>query len=315
MLAAFGWRLVSISFLSDVESVLNLMPYSRLQRTISRPVAVCGYGFWSGEPVQVEFRPAAVGAGITFVRDDLGSHARVPAKIEYRREMPRRTNLSNEGVSVEMIEHILAALAGLQIDNCEVGVDAAEMPGCDGSSLEFVKALDSVSVDEQDEPVRQLVITEPVRLESGESWIEALPASNTKFRVEFQLDYPDDPIIGQQTISLAVSPDSFRQELASCRTFVLEREADLMIRQGLGTHVTPQDLLLFGKYGPVENRLRFENECARHKALDLIGDLALTGCEIVGQVIAYRSSHQLNAALTRELLTQFADTMPLRATA
>jgi len=160
-----------------------------------------------------------------------------------------------------------------------------------------------------------LVITERVRLEQGESWIEALPATNTKLRIEFQLDYPDDPIIGRQSISLAVSPDSFRQELANCRTFVLEREADAMIRQGLGTHVTPQDLLLFGKYGPVENRLRFENECARHKTLDLIGDLALTGCEIVGQVIAYRSSHQLNAAFASELLTQFAEAMPLRASA
>ncbi len=266
-------------------------------------------------PVRVEFRPAAVGSGITFVRDDLGSQARVPAKIENRLEVPRRTNLGCEGVTVEMVEHILAALAGLQIDNCEVGVDAAEMPGCDGSSLAFVQALDSVGVDEQYEAVRQLVITEPVRIEWGESWIEALPATNAKCRIEFQLDYPDDPIIGRQSISLVISPDSFRQELASCRTFVLEREADAMIRQGLGTHVTPQDLLLFGKYGPVENRLRFENECARHKTLDLIGDLALTGCEIVGQVIAYRSSHQLNAALASELRTRFVETESLKASA
>ncbi len=291
------------------------MSNSRLQRTISRPVAVRGNGFWSGKPVQVEFRPAAVESGITFVRDDLSSRVRVAAKVENRLDVPRRTNLGCEGATVEMVEHILAALAGLQIDNCEVGVDAAEMPGCDGSSLAFVQALDSVGVDEQHEVARQLVIAKPVRLENGESWIEALPATNTKFRVEFQLDYPDDPIIGRQSISLAVSPDSFRQELASCRTFVLEREADAMIRQGLGTHVTPQDLLLFGKYGPVENRLRFENECARHKALDLIGDLALTGCEIVGQVIAHRSSHQLNAALARELRSQFAETQPLRVSA
>ena len=293
----------------------NLMPYSRLQRTISRPVTVRGYGFWSGKPVRVEFRPAAVETGISFVRDDLGSLARVPAQIEYRQDVQRRSNLVCNGIAVEMVEHILAALAGLQIDNCEVGVDAAEMPGCDGSSLAFVQALDSVGVEEQAENVRQLTITQPVRIEWGESWIEALPATNARCRIEFQLDYPDDPIIGQQTISLAVSPDSFRQELASCRTFVLEREADAMIRQGLGTHVTPQDLLLFGKYGPVENRLRFENECARHKALDLIGDLALTGYEIIGQVIAYRSSHQLNAALARKLLTKFVDTMPLKATA
>ena len=96
---------------------------------------------------------------------------------------------------------------------------------------------------------------------------------------------------------------------------MLEREADAMIRQGLGTHVTPKDLLLFGKYGPVDNRLRFQNECARHKALDLVGDLALTGYEIVGEIVAYRSSHQLNAAFASELLSRFAAASPLRASA
>ncbi len=291
------------------------MSFSRLQCTISRPVAVRGYGFWSGQPVRVEFRPAVEGSGITFVRDDLGETARIPAEAGYRVEVPRRTNLQREGVQVEMVEHILAALAGLQIDNCEVGVDAAEMPGCDGSSLAFVQALDSVGVEQQLEPARRLEIAEPVRLEHGESWIEALPVNNEELRVEFQLDYPDDPIIGQQSVSLTVSPESFRQELAACRTFVLEREADAIIRQGFATHVTPQDLLVFGKYGPVENRLRFDNECARHKALDLIGDLALTGCEIVGQIVAYRSSHQLNAALASELMVRFSEAAPLRVSA
>lgn len=299
------------------------MSYSRLQHTIAHPVAVRGFGFWSGEPVEVEFRPAAAGTGITFVRDDLGSHVRIPARVEYRVEVPRRSNLHHNGASVDMVEHIMAALAGLQIDNCEVGVDATEMPGCDGSSLAFVQALDSVGVEVQDAPVRQLEITETVRIERGESWIEASPFSvvgpqgsvETGLRVHFQLDYPNDPIIGKQSVALQVTPESFRNELASCRTFVLEREADAMIQQGLGTHVTPHDLLLFGKYGPVDNRLRFNNECARHKALDLVGDLALTGCEVLGQIVAYRSSHQLNAALANELVTRFAEVAPLRASA
>ncbi len=291
------------------------MQYSRLQRTIAHPVAVHGYGFWSGEPVEVEFRPAAVGSGITFVRNDMGSSARVPAKVEHRLDVPRRSNLSCAGAQVEMVEHIMAALSGMQIDNCEIVVDTAEMPGCDGSSLAFVQALDSVGVVEQNDDALQLHITKTVRLEAGESWIEARPATHCRLKVEFQLDYPNDPIIGRQSASLSVTPESFRAELAACRTFVLEREADAMIRKGLGTHVTPNDLLLFGKYGPVDNRLRFHNECARHKALDLVGDLALTGCEVIGQIVAYRSSHQLNAALASELLTQFSKTVPLRASA
>ena len=291
------------------------MSYSRLQHTIRQPITVRGCGFWSGRPVRVEFRPAEIGSGITFVRDDLGKDAIVPALVEYRQDVPRRSNLRCGAATAEMVEHIMAALAGLQIDNCEVGVDAAEMPGCDGSSLAFVEALDVAGIQAQSETVRLLEITDSVRLVSGESWIEVRPAVDARLSVEFHLDYPNDPIIGRQSVSLVVSPDNFRQELAACRTFVLEREADAMIRQGRGTHVTPQDLLLFGKYGPVENRLRFNNECARHKALDLIGDLALTGYEIVGQVVAYRSSHQLNAALASELLAQFAQVAPLKASA
>jgi len=291
------------------------MLFARNQRTIAQPVAVRGYGFWSGKPVRVEFRPAAVNSGITFVRDDLRCDATVAAKVEHRLDIPRRTNLRTRDVEVDMVEHIVAALAGLHIDNCEVGVDAVEMPGCDGSSLAFVEAIENVGIEQQHELKQQLEITEKVRIEHGSSWIEACPAVQREYRVEFQLDYPNDPVIGRQAVALDITPKTFRQELASCRTFVLEREAEAMILQGLGTHVTTQDLLVFGSYGPIENRLRFHNECARHKALDLVGDLALTGRDIVGRIVAHRSSHQLNAALARELLARFGESAPLRATA
>ncbi|MGI9428215.1 MAG: UDP-3-O-acyl-N-acetylglucosamine deacetylase [Bythopirellula sp.] len=291
------------------------MSYPRVQRTISQPAAVRGYGFWTGNPVQVEFRPAPVGSGVTFVRDDLGTEVWIPARAEHRIDVPRRTNLSYAGAQVEMVEHILAALAGLQIDNCEVGVTAAEMPGCDGSALHFVQALDRAGYEEQHESVQLLEITAPVRITKGESWVEARPGRGEGLRVEFRLDYPHDPSIGRQQVSVGVSPETFREELASCRTFVLKREADAMLQQGLGTHVTWQDLLVFDDSGPIDNPLRFANECARHKALDLIGDLALTGCQIVGHIVAYRSSHQLNAALATELLTQFSPATPLRASA
>jgi len=288
---------------------------SRLQRTIARPVAVRGVGFWSGKPAQVEFRPAAVGTGITFVRVDLDYNARVPAQVQYRLDVPRRTNLRCGQVQVDMVEHIMAALAGLQIDNCEVAVDSVEMPGCDGSSRAFVEALDDAGIQEQQETVTQLQVTETIRLTSGDSWIEARPVANEDYRVEFQLNYPHASVIGRQSISIDVTPDTFRHELSACRTFVLQEEAESLIRQGLGTHVTPRDLLIFGEQGPIDNHLRFNNECARHKALDLIGDLALLGKQIVGHIVAYRSSHQLNAALASELQTQFSEAIPLKASA
>lgn len=291
------------------------MSYSRLQRTISQPVAVRGYGFWSGEPVQLEFRPAAAGAGITFVRSDLGEDALVPAKVQYRIDVPRRTNLQCNGVRVEMVEHVLAALAGLQIDNCEVVASAAEMPGCDGSSRAFVEALDRAGIEEQQGVVSQLEITELVRITDGQSWIEARPATAGEYVVDFQLDYPDDSVIGCQDAMFKISPEAFRDELSDCRSFVLKREADAFVQKGLGTHLTPRDLLVFGEHGPIDNSLRYENECARHKALDLVGDLALTGYEIVGRIVAYRSSHKLNSALAAELLKKFSPVTPLKASA
>ncbi len=287
----------------------------RLQRTISQPVTVEGFGYWTGRDVRVEFRPAEAGEGIVFVRDDIGSDARVEARAEYRADVPRRTNLCFEGVEAAMVEHAMAALAGLQIDNCEVGIDQAEMPGCDGSSLTFVEALDSVETVDQNAEVAQLEITEIVRLSDGESWIEARPVVDGGYRIEFELDYPYDAVIGRQSALIEVTPERFRQEIAPCRTFILEREAEALVRQGLGSRVTPSDLLMFSDHGLVGNELRFKNECARHKALDLIGDLALTGCQIVGHIVAHRSSHKLNAALARELVTRFSTVAPLGATA
>ena len=291
------------------------MSLSRLQRTIKRPAMVSGYGYWSGRDVRVEFRPAAAGTGIRFVRDDLGNAEQVPARIENRIDVGRRSNLRYAGVQVDMVEHILAALVGLQIDNCEIGVDQVEMPGCDGSSLAFVQALDAVGTVEQNCAVQRLVITEPISFADGDSWIKAQPDTTGKYSVHFELDYPHASVIGQQTISIEITPANFRRELAPCRTFVLQKEADEMIRQGLGQRVTPRDLLVFDDQGPVENVLRFQNECARHKALDVIGDMALTGCEIEGRIIAHRSSHQLNATLATELVNRFAPTRILRATA
>ncbi|NOY42930.1 MAG: UDP-3-O-[3-hydroxymyristoyl] N-acetylglucosamine deacetylase [Planctomycetes bacterium] len=283
---------------------------SRRQRTICEPVSVEGFGYWRGHDVRVEFRPAPAGSGIVFVRDDIGPEARIAARAEYRIDVPRRTNLQFEGVQVEMVEHAMAALAGLQIDNCEVGVDQSEMPGCDGSSLAFVEALDSVGTVEQDAEVSLLEITEVVRLTDGEAWVEARPSAEGQYRIEFELDYPYDDVIGRQSVAMEVTPERFRRDLAPCRTFILEREAEALVQQGLGSRVTPQDLLIFSDEGPVDNELRFENECARHKALDLIGDLALAGGQIEGQIVAYRSSHKLNAALARELEVRFSSVAP-----
>jgi UDP-3-O-[3-hydroxymyristoyl] N-acetylglucosamine deacetylase len=282
------------------------MYFTRSQRTIRRPVAVLGFGYHTGKDVRVEFRPAPAGSGITFVREDLGLDARIPARPENRIEIPRRTCLQVGSARVEMVEHVLAALAGMEVDNCEIRVDAAEMPGCDGSAMAFVTAIESVGRTTQEARAKRLEIAEHVVVESGDCRIAAFPVDDESYSIEYTLDYAKDPAIGYQVADLDVTPQSFLSEIAPCRTFLLQREADQLSATGLGKRVRSQDLLIFDEDGPVNNRLRFDNECARHKALDVIGDLALTGCELVGRIVAYKSGHRLNAMLAQELVRRFA---------
>jgi UDP-3-O-[3-hydroxymyristoyl] N-acetylglucosamine deacetylase len=280
------------------------MSVARRQRTLVRPVSVTGFGYFSGRDVRVEFWPAAENAGLTFVRHDIGPAARVPASIALRINVPRRSTLELNGIRVEMVEHVLAALAAMRIDNCEIWVDAAEMPGLDGSAKAFVEAIDAAGAVEQRAPVRQLVVGQPIHVGDDECWIEAQPSRSAGLSVSFDLDFGDQSAIGRQLFALDVTPDSFRRDLAACRTFIPEEAAQSILSQGIGKRVTSNDLLIFGPNGPIGNKLRFADECVRHKMLDVVGDLALTGCEVIGHVVAHRSGHALHAELAKQLLEQ-----------
>lgn len=282
----------------------TLNPALRHQRTIAAPVQVSGFGYWSGKDVQVEFRPAPPRTGIVFVRSDLKEPRRIPATCQNRIETPRRTTLAVGGAVVEMVEHVMAALVGLRVDNCEVWVNCPELPGCDGSSQAFVAALDQAGIVEQNTKRSQLIITDVTRVGNEEGWVEARPSKTGGLSVKYRLDYGSDSPIGRQMIELAVTPENFRRELASARTFLLKEEAEWLRARGLGTRVAYSDVLVFDQDGPIDNPLRFEDECVRHKALDLIGDLALAGCDMVGQFVAHRGGHRLNAELVRVVMTE-----------
>ncbi len=280
------------------------MTYIRPQSTIAAPVSVSGFGFWNGKNVTVEFHPAPADSGLVFVRTDLPQPAEIIAVLANRIPGPRRTTLSCRGVQVEMVEHLLAALAGLQIDNCEIRIDGPEVPGLDGSSAPFVEALLRTETVLQAEPRRTLEVFEPVRIESGESWIEARPHRDSAFRINYLLDYPQSRAIGSQKFSIDLNPAAFVSELASARTFLLESEARLLLEKGLGHRVSFSDVLVFGDDGPIDNQLRFPDECARHKALDIVGDFALAGCDWIGEITASRTGHQLNAELIHAIEQQ-----------
>lgn len=284
----------------------------RLQRTIRRNVEACGIGFLTGADVSLRFLPAGPNHGIAFQRTDCPGSEPIPALVEFTVPRQRRTAIEHQGVVVEMVEHVLAALAGLQIDNCLVQLNAPEPPGLDGSCHELVERLLDAGSVEQDQPRELLVIEHPVRAASAQqrSELAAGPLSQPATVIDFQLEYGSDSPIQPQNLSIEITPETFAAELAFARTFVLQAEAETLRAQGYGRRTTAKDLLVFGPDGPIDNQLRAADECVRHKILDFIGDLALIGCDVRGQFRAYRSGHQLN----REIVRRLKQTHPAAAT-
>lgn len=288
---------------------------TRYQQTLREKCSVRGFGFWSGLDVTVEFRPAPAGSGVVFVRRDLPGMPRIRAVIANRADGPRRTTLSVNGTAVDMVEHVLAALAGLQIDNCTVLVDRAEMPGLDGSSAAFVEVLLRAGIRRQELRQPVLTVTRTLRIGDDQGWLEASPGVPGQCELRYELSYPGDPAIGDQTFATVLTPEAFAGSVAPARTFLTRSEAELLQQQGLGRRVHFSDILVFDERGPVMNTLRFPDECARHKLLDMVGDFALSGFDICGRITAHRSGHRLNAELVRQLLTAFVSKNSPRKTA
>ncbi len=276
-------------------------PRSGLQHTIRRPVVVVGRGYWSGRENRVEIRPAGAGEGVVFVRDDRSPAVRVPATLASRIDATARTNLAAGGARVEMVEHLLSALAALGVDCCSVSLTAEELPRLDGSARAFVEAIGAAGVESLGVPCAPIVVRERLRVGDDEAWLEALPPRFPGLSVDYVLDYGPGPI-GRQEFSLEVTPEAYRRELAAARTFITLEEAGRLRAAGLGLDVSMQDLIVFSPDGPIDNPLRWPDECVRHKVLDLVGDLALAGRPIHGHVRAYRSGHRLNAELAGRLL-------------
>jgi UDP-3-O-acyl N-acetylglucosamine deacetylase len=283
------------------EYTIVIRPSYRYQKTIARPVEVQGIGFVTGAMVRLRFVPGAPSTGIVFIRTDLGSQACIPATLEQVTDTHRRTTLGQPPLCVSLVEHVLAALAGLRIDNCLVEVNAPEPPGLDGSTVGFVQALHEAGAALQ--TVRRVVwaVDEAILVRHNGATLAIHPEKNDQLRITYVLDYGLHSPIVRQSYSAVITPESFANELAPCRTFLLEEEAHELRRQGMGVNTKVTDLVVFGPRGPIDNRLRFGNEPARHKVLDLVGDLALLGQDLRGHVVAYRSGHALNIELVREL--------------
>lgn len=275
-----------------------------LQRTIKKEVQLEGVGLHSGDKVKLRLVPAESNSGINFIRTDLPDSPAIKATvsnvIESSRRL-RRTSLACGNAEVHTVEHLMATLCGLMIDNLRIEMNGPEVPGLDGSAQPFVELIQKAEIQEQEATRKYLQAKEPIWLEENDTVLAMLPDSLLK--ISYMLSY-EHPLLKSQYLSIVVTPESFERELAPARTFCLEQEADELRRQGLGKGATFDNTLVVGKDGVIKNKLRFEDEFARHKIADLIGDLYLLGFPIKGHIIAIKSGHPLNIRLIQKIQQQ-----------
>lgn len=273
----------------------------KLQKTIKSEGKIAGKGMFGGKEVRVVFRPAPIDSGIVFVRTDIGEPVRISVVVSNVAERSRRTTIKKGSVSIETVEHCLATVIALEIDNLIIEVAGPELPALDCSSAEYFKVLKRAGLVEQQAKSKEFIISDPISVTAGDACIYALPYADDRLNITYDLDYTGHIGIGRQIFSCRITPEGFEKNLAPARTFLLEAEAKQFQARGTGTHLGPRDILVINSEGPIKNSFRFPNECVRHKIVDLIGDLALVGRAVIGRIVAYKSGHSLNQQLVRKL--------------
>jgi UDP-3-O-[3-hydroxymyristoyl] N-acetylglucosamine deacetylase len=273
------------------------------QRTIQRSVETQGVGLHSGKLVSLRLLPAPANTGIVFVRTDL-DHREVPARIEWVAQQELAMSLRRDGAEVLTVEHLLAALYALGVDNVRVEIDGAEIPVFDGSSRMFVHLIDEAGVKNLAAFQSTLVVRETVRVGSEGSDRFALIEPADSFEVDYTIDF-DHALVGRQRVALDVTEDSFRNELSSARTFCFLKDVEAMRARGLALGGSLESAVVIGEEGFLCPP-RMRDEFVRHKALDVVGDLALIGFRLRGRVVARRAGHSLHAELGRALLRNHA---------
>ncbi len=273
------------------------------QRTIKSEARVSGRGLFGGEDSKVVFKPADINTGRVFVRTDLPDPVRIPALPTSIVPQGRRTTLGFGSATVETVEHVLAATHALEIDNIIIEVEGRELPSLDAGSAEFVRALNRAEIVDQQAPAKEIVIQKEMYVSEseGEAAVYALPSPGDGLNLTYDCDYSGHTGLPRQVYSCRLNPLTFERNIAPSRTFLLETEAKRLVAAGIGTHLTPKDVLVISSDGPIRNSYKFPDECARHKTLDLIGDLALVGRRISGRIMAYKSGHSLNQELVKKL--------------
>ena len=268
------------------------------QRTLRRAISCVGIGLHSGNKVQLSLKPAAVDFGIRFRRTDLGDHE-VPANVQHLAGIQLATALSRNAVSVETVEHLLAALVSMSIDNVLIELNSSEVPIMDGSAAPFIYLIQEAGVKRQGSPRTYLKITRPISLSRGDKRIALYPSD--QFKVTYSISY-DHPLLRHQARTLEITEDSFIEQIAPARTFTFLKDVEMLRQNGLALGGSLDNAIVLGETGVLNNALRFEDEFVRHKILDAVGDLALVGYPVIGHLVAHRAGHALHTEFAGKIL-------------
>lgn len=274
------------------------------QTTVKSRVSLTGSGVHGGKPVSIHFNPADPDTGIVFSKHLPGGESvEIRALVAEIGATDLCTVLGDPaGHHVATVEHLMAALASLGIDNLHIEIDGDEVPILDGSAGMFVEAIDQVGIEQQPVKRRYIRIVKPVRIDSGASWAEFRPYDGTRFEIE--IDFAS-PMIGRQLYAADITPDLFRRDIARARTFGFMKDVERLWAAGYALGSSLENSVVIGDDDRVINieGLRYPNEFVRHKMLDALGDLALAGARFIGCFRSYRGGHRLNAAALRQLLS------------
>ena len=271
------------------------------QRTLRRSVSCSGIGLHSGNKVTLSLKPAPADYGIRFQRSDLGG-LEIPATVTHLGGIQLATGLTREAVSVETVEHLLAALTALGIDNVIVELNTPEVPIMDGSAAPFVYLiLNEAGVKRLPAPKKYLKVLRPVSLSQGDKRIALYPSDH--FKVTYSISF-DHPLIRHQSRTMKITDETFVEEIAPARTFGFLKEVEMLRQRGLALGGSLDNAIVLGETGVLNNALRFEDEFVRHKILDVIGDLSLVGYPVIGHLVAHRGGHALHTAFAARILEE-----------
>ncbi|OFW15294.1 MAG: UDP-3-O-[3-hydroxymyristoyl] N-acetylglucosamine deacetylase [Acidobacteria bacterium RIFCSPLOWO2_12_FULL_66_10] len=270
------------------------------QRSIRRQVSCAGIGLHSGNKVNLTLKPAAADFGVRFRRTDLGDRE-VPATVHNLAGIQLATGLARNEVSVETVEHLLAALVSTGVDNVLVELNSPEVPIMDGSASPFIYLIQEAGVKRLQTHRKYLKIVRPISLSRGDKRIALFPSDH--FKVTYSISY-DHPLLRHQSRTLRITEESFIEKIAPARTFTFLKDVEMLRQNGLALGGSLENAIVLGETGVLNNALRFEDEFVRHKILDAIGDLALVGYPVIGHLVAHRAGHALHTEFAAKILDE-----------